>query len=240
MLTLNQEIEILKNFTSLHRGLNSYFHEGVNKIVLNSDSPVYPKFESILESMSNTNDMVSVSFKLFASDLVNKDKSNKDQVISDCMQYANDFLYYMRKIVRDQTFPGFRCSKDIQLTDYVEAGTDEEAGVYFDFTMTSHIGSYNCGLPIDSGNILDNNYIYVNGTTTPITSNTMFDTEDFIYGTDPLTLSRTPTAILSVHMGSLAIFETEGYTRPTTTTFTIINPAVENGDIIRITYAYTS
>ena len=57
MLTLNQNIEILKNFTSKHRSLNSYFHEGVNKLSLNNDTPIYPKFESILESLDTTNDI---------------------------------------------------------------------------------------------------------------------------------------------------------------------------------------
>jgi len=163
MLTLNQNIEILKNFTSKHRSLNSYFHEGVNKLSLNNDTPIYPKFESILESLDTTNDIFSVKFKIFISDLVKKDNTNRDIVISDCSLIANDFLYYIRKIVRDGILPGFKCQKDIQLTDYVESGTDEEAGVYFDFTMSGHVGNYSCNLPINSGNVLDNNYIYVGG-----------------------------------------------------------------------------
>lgn len=237
MLTLNQNIEILKNFSSLHRSLNSYFHEGENKITVNEDTPVYPKFESILESMDNTGDMFTVKFKIFVSDLVKKDNSNKDKVISDCALIANDFLYYMRKIVRDNTFPGFRCQKDIQLTDYVEAGTDEEAGVYFDFTITGHVGNYSCNLPIDAGTILDNNYIYVYGNTTPITSTTMITTEAFIYGTDPLTLTNTPTAIISVFAEASPLFETTDWTR-SGKDFTIPNPPIDNGRKIRITYAY--
>ena len=111
MLTLNQNIEILKNFTLKHRSLNSYFHEGVNKLSLNNDTPIYPKFESILESLDTTNDIFSVKFKIFISDLVKKDNTNRDIVISDCSLIANDFLYYVRKIVRDGILPGFKCQK---------------------------------------------------------------------------------------------------------------------------------
>lgn len=237
MLTLNQNIEILKNFTSKHRSLNSYFHEGVNKLESNVDSPTYPKLESILESMDNTSDMFSCKFKIFISDLINKDKTNKDQVISDCTLIANDFLYYIRKIVKDATFPGFKCSKDIQLTDYIENGTDEDGGVFFDFTMTGHIGNYSCNLPIDAGTILDNNYIYIYGNTTPITSNMSILTEEFIFGTDQVVLSNTPTNILTVFAGASVLFITDDYTR-IGATFTITNPLVENGDKIRITYTY--
>jgi hypothetical protein len=187
--------------------------------------------------MDNTSDMFSCKFRLFVSDLVNKDKTNRDIVISDCSQVANDFLYYMKKIVRDGTFPAFRCSTDIQLTDYLEAGVDEEAGVYFEFTMTGHIGNYSCNLPIDTGTILDNNYIYVYGNTTPITSTMNITTETFTYAGSPITLANTPIDILTVFADASVQFETADYTR-VTSIITPTSPIVENGTIIRITYTY--
>lgn len=237
MLTLNQNIEILKNFTSKHRSLNSYFHEGVNKLSLNNDTPIYPKFESILESLDTTNDIFSVKFKIFISDLVKKDNTNRDIVISDCSLIANDFLYYVRKIVRDGILPGFKCQKDIQLTDYVESGTDEESGIYFDFTMSGHVGNYSCNLPINSGNVLDNNYIYVGGQFTPITNNMSFITETFTYDGNPFTLSHTPLNILTLFLGASVLFETDDYTKAGNS-ITINSPIAENGDKIRITYTY--
>lgn len=86
---------------------------------------------------------------------------------------------------------------------------------------------------INDGNLtvrLTANYI--------ITSETMIATEDFIYGTDAIILANSPNGnMLFVFDGASPFYEDVDYTR-LDKTFTITNPIVENGDIIRITYTY--
>ena len=43
--------------------------------------------------------------------------------------------------------------------------------LHFDLTISSAIGNDSCNLPITSGNILDNNYIYVGGVINQIVGN---------------------------------------------------------------------
>jgi hypothetical protein len=233
MLTLNQEIEILKNFTFKHRGLNSYYHEGESVENPTTESPTYPKLESFVESYDCTKDMSTTKFKLIISDLVTKDLRNRDKVLSDLRSVATDFLYYMRQIERDKYFPGFRVQKDIQLLDFNE-GDDGEAGWIFDYTITSHIGNYSCSLPINGGNILDNNYIYINGSTTPITSNTMIAQDEFTYDGNPMVLSQIPDIMIASFAGGNVINETDDYAIATKSG----HLHFEIGTKIKFTYTY--
>lgn len=71
-----------------------------------------------------------------------------------------------------------------------------------------------------------------------ITADMTFTTEEFIYGTDALTLSNVPRYVLQpIFSDASPMFEDSDYTR-NIGDFTIINPLMPFGSIIRITYAY--
>lgn len=57
----------------------------------------------------------------------------------------------------------FRVNPNITVTPDDSRNDDNVASSYFDLTISSPIGNDACNLPINAGNILDNNYIYVGG-----------------------------------------------------------------------------
>lgn len=176
MLTLNQTIEILKNFTSKHKQLNSFYF-GDKWEVGASDNIQYPLLWCSLQNVSMTDNVVERRFVIDISDKVNLDESNENHVLSDCEQIAFDLLNYLEQISDSESI-GLRVSKNTQLTDYTEDRDDMVSGFFFEITLSSHIFNNSCNLPINSGNIFDGNYIYVGGTTSGTTCAFQVDIKD--------------------------------------------------------------
>jgi len=163
MLTLNQTIEILKNFTSKHKQLNSFYF-GDKWEVGASENIQYPLLWCSLQNVAMTDNVVERRFLIDISDKVNLDESNENHVLSDCEQIAFDLLNYLEQISDNENI-GLRISRNTQLTDYTEDRDDMVSGFFFEITLSSHIAGFSCNLPINSGNIFDGNYIYVGGQT---------------------------------------------------------------------------
>lgn len=165
MITLNQNIEILKNFALKHKALNTFYFG--DEWEVGASSPiVYPFMNAILQSSASVNDIITRKFLIVISDLVNKDESNENHVLSDTEQICYDLPMYLRGVVNSGLLKTFKIVENISLTDFTERNDDEVAGHYFEIEMSSHIGNSSCYLPIETGNILDGNYLYLGGSTT--------------------------------------------------------------------------
>ena len=162
MITLNQDIELFKNFALKHKGINSFYFGDESEADTNVEI-VYPFMNVILQGSSVTDNVVSRKYMIVISDLVNKDISNINQVLSDTERLCYDVPSYLRQVRNSGYLGAFRFDANIALTDFTERNDDDVSGHYFDLTISSAVGNDGCNLPISSGNILDNNYIYVGG-----------------------------------------------------------------------------
>lgn len=163
MITLNQDIELFKNFALKHKGINSFYFGDESEADTNVEI-VYPFMNVILQGSSVTDNVVSRKYMIVISDLVNKDISNINQVLSDTERICYDVPNYLRQVSNSKLLGAFKSDMNISLTDFTERNDDDVSGHFFDLTISSAMGNDGCNLPIDSGNILDNNYIYVGGT----------------------------------------------------------------------------
>jgi hypothetical protein len=163
MITLNQDIELFKNFALKHKGINSFYFGDESEADTNVEI-VYPFMNVILQGSSVTDNVVSRKYMIVISDLVNKDISNINQVLSDTERICYDVPNYLRQVSNSKLLGPFKSDMNISLTDFTERNDDDVSGHFFDLTISSAMGNDGCNLPIDSGNILDNNYIYVGGT----------------------------------------------------------------------------
>ena len=170
MITLNQDIELFKNFALKHKGINSFYFGDESEADTNVEI-VYPFMNVILQGSSITEGVVSRKYMIVISDLVNKDISNVNQVLSDTERLCYDVPNYLRQVSNSKLLGPFKFDANISLTDFTERNDDDVSGHFFDLTISSAIGNDSCNLPINSGNILDNNYIYVGGTINQIVGN---------------------------------------------------------------------
>lgn len=162
MITLNQDIELFKNFALKHKGINSFYFGDESEADTNVEI-VYPFMNVILQGSNIAEGVVSRKYMIVISDLVNKDISNINQVLSDVERLCYDVPSYLRQVRNSGYLGAFKFDANISLTDFTERNDDDVAGHFFDLTISSAIGNDGCNLPINSGNILDNNYIYVGG-----------------------------------------------------------------------------
>jgi hypothetical protein len=177
MITLNQDIELFKNFALKHKGINSFYFGDESEADTNVEI-VYPFMNVILQGSSVTDNVVSRKYMIVISDLVNKDISNINQVLSDTERICYDVPNYLRQVSNSKLLGPFKSDMNISLTDFTERNDDDVSGHFFDLTISSAMGNDGCNLPIDSGNILDNNYIYVGGTINQIVGNFQVDIKD--------------------------------------------------------------
>lgn len=162
MLTLNQDIELLSQFAVKHKAINSFYF-GNEAEADTSLNIVYPFMNAILQNQSSLNGVISRTYLIIISDLVQTDKSNLNHVLSDTERICWDIPLYMRQVSNSGLLGTFRVNKDITVTPDDSRNDDNVASSYFDLTISSPIGNDACNLPINAGNILDNNYIYVGG-----------------------------------------------------------------------------
>jgi hypothetical protein len=168
MLTLNQTIEILKNFSLKHKALgkgtsNAHFYFGDKWEVNNNDDLQYPlMWVSLLPTTPDRSGLVTRKFQIDISDKVNLNESNETHVLSDTEAICFDLLNYLEQVA-DTAEIGMLLGDNSDLTDYTEDRDDQVSGWFFTVDIKSHLSGASCNLPINSGNILDANYIYVGG-----------------------------------------------------------------------------
>lgn len=169
MLTLNQTIEILKNFSLKHKQLgkgtsNSHFYFGDKWEVNDNDDLLYPlMWVSLLPTQTDKIGLVTRKFQIDISDKVNLDESNENHVLSDTESICFDLLNYLEQVA-DTADIGLLFGNTSELTDYTEDRDDMVSGWFFTVEIKTHQNNTSCNLPINAGNILDDNYIYVGGT----------------------------------------------------------------------------
>jgi len=162
MLTLNQDIELLSQFAIKHKGINSFYFGNEAEADTNVQI-VYPFMNAILQNQSIENGIVSRTYLIIISDLVQKDLSNLNHVLSDTERICWDVPLYMRQVSNSGLVGSFKVDMNINVTSDTSRNDDDVASNYFDLTISSPLGNDACNLPIAAGNILNGNYIYVGG-----------------------------------------------------------------------------
>ena len=166
MLTLNQDIELLSQFAVKHKGVNSFYFGNEAEADTNAEI-VYPFMNAILQNQSLENGIVSRTYLIIISDLVQKDLSNLNHVLSDTERICWDIPLYMRQVSNSGLLGSFKVNMNINVTSDTSRNDDDVASNYFDLTISSPLGSDACNLPINAGDILNGNYIYVGGSLSP-------------------------------------------------------------------------
>jgi hypothetical protein len=166
MLTLNQTIEIFKNFSLRHKSLGknqttSNFYFGDPWEVDASFAPTYPfMLVTLLPTAYDKSGLITRKFQIDISDKVKLDETNENHVLSDVEQICFDLFNYLEQLA-DSGDIGINIGNVSELTDYTEGRDDSVSGWYFTIELKSHQQETSCNLPIFNGNILDSNYVYV-------------------------------------------------------------------------------
>jgi len=150
--TLNQLIKAFRDITSRHKQLNTFFvgdkwEVGASDALLHTVLAVNP-IGGILPKTENGYSTYAVDFNVKCFDLVDKDESNEEEVLSDTFEILKDVInefnthpYYINS--------DFIIEGDINLTPFTEAFDSEVSGWETTFTLMSPNRRSFCGSPIE-------------------------------------------------------------------------------------------
>lgn len=170
MLTLNQTIEIFKNFSLKHKALGkgtsqNNFYFGNEWEVEAASKVQYPlMWVSLLPTKAQSNGLITRKFQIDFSDLVKLDESNENHVLSDTEAICFDLINYLNQISNEGEII-IAIGEPSEITDYTEKRDSAVSGWYFTIEISSHLENASCNLPIIAGDIFDGNYIYLSGST---------------------------------------------------------------------------
>ncbi len=151
--TLNQIIKAFADITERHRQLNTFFvgdnwEIGASEALLHSVLAVNPT-KADMPKTENGYSSFSVDFNVKCFDLVDKDESNEQEVLSDTLEILKDIINEFN------THPfyiegDFLIDGNVSFTPFTEAFDSEVSGWEATFTLTSPNRRSYCSNPIDS------------------------------------------------------------------------------------------
>lgn len=94
MVTYNQIINIVKDFCSNHKQINS-FYSGQTANFQASPTNEYPAVIMLPQPSSVVENLISLNFNIFVTDLLIESNSNLDEIYSDTLLIASDLISYL-------------------------------------------------------------------------------------------------------------------------------------------------
>lgn len=143
MVTLNQILTKIKSIADNHGQINSY---GIGRL---SDEDIeglqYPICWNIISDANIDGKVLNISFTILFLDRIKKDFSNENEVMSDMLSVAADFVAKLREI--SQQDGDWNFTTTAPLTPIGDATDDEASGWQMNFTVrVIHDFNY-CNIP---------------------------------------------------------------------------------------------
>lgn len=152
--TYNQVITKIEKFANNHLQINQFIND--HPLAVNQSEDVhFPAFALYPASSSIDRNKMTLNIKAFFIDILDNDKSNERDVLSDTLQIGNDFIQYFARNEDEWGFyidettvsmepfsENFESNEDTNIEDNV-------AGWYFDVNIVIGNVMNNCNLPFD-------------------------------------------------------------------------------------------
>ena len=142
MVTYNLIVDFVKNFTDNHAQLNTFYSGKLWNF--QSKVNLYPSLVMLPVSSNVAKGEAFVTFNIVIADILNKDRSNVDEIYSDTLQIAQDLFATLNN--SDEDF--FIADSGFTLDPFEEAFDDVLAGWIATITIKFPFSGNICVLPI--------------------------------------------------------------------------------------------
>lgn len=143
MQTLNQVVQSLNTIATNHLQINHFFFgeewDFASSGVVNCPAMIAVLQPSILQGSTLTD-----VFKIYIGDLVQKDLSNKSEVLSDCQLIALDVIYQLQLSTYDWVLEN---KNSIVLNDFEDSFDCELYGYWFEIRLKMSAPYDRCAIP---------------------------------------------------------------------------------------------
>lgn len=155
MVSLNQIIKVVSDIADQHYMVKTFQSGNLSQFaeIDQQSDLVYPLCFLNRLSGSSTGGAFYFNFELVITDLVKKDRSNEQEVISDCMQIATDFVTLLeRPEYLGQNADSFlNPSQTINYGFLSEDYSDRVSGVVVTFQIKQGFDYNKCITPVTGG-----------------------------------------------------------------------------------------
>ncbi len=143
MFSLNQFISLLNSLASAHEQIKT-FGEGDVWEIGASEAVQYPLMWAVPQPSSTAQKLLNMKFSIIFADILDTDKSNEQDVLSDTMQMALDILAQLN----DPDYAdNFILDPNASLTPFTEKFDDDVAGWKADINIKINFLSDRCAVP---------------------------------------------------------------------------------------------
>lgn len=149
-MTLNQQITLLKKFAENHRQINTVRHEPEYNIHAEKQRDGYV-FWFFAEGSNVANTALRTTFVITVMDVLNHDRSNLDDILSDSLQILLDCEAFLLYYADENDAAGNPYNFDIERAGNFEPGIEQFNDAYAGHTVRiTFVQGYNydyCAIP---------------------------------------------------------------------------------------------
>ena len=149
MFTHNQITNSFQTFSQNHKQIHSFGTGQMNEVNEgSSNDPVnYPQMWSFLTGASTIQNVLNYSYDILFYDLVQPDDSNIDEILSDTILMANDFLSYLNA---PENYENWFFDIGQSIEPFTDRFRDDVAGVKVSITLKTQGTQDNyCQAPVN-------------------------------------------------------------------------------------------
>jgi len=148
LLTYNQIIKILNDWATAHYQVNEFGNGDLWEAIEHDQMTdfKYPLMWVQDQPSNYSSGEVELIFRVYFMNLVNKDESNENEVLSDMLLLCNDLLAWWEK---QEDYIQITPNRQTNINSFTEKFQDELAGWYIDLKLQIPIRYDKCSIPMD-------------------------------------------------------------------------------------------
>lgn len=147
MQTLNQLIQKLNDFATNHQQVHSFGFGDLWEIEASGAKNGTVMWANVVSgSVDVTGKQATMDFRVCIMDLVKKDESNENEVLSDCYLIALDLVAYLNY---QNNWDNYTMSSNVPMTPFTERFDNDWSGWIVDVTLQNRFTSDYCQIPLN-------------------------------------------------------------------------------------------
>ena len=146
MQTLNQLIQKLNDFATSHQQVNSFGFGDLWEIEASGAKDAVVMWANVTNgNIDIAGKQATIDFRICIMDLVKKDESNENEVLSDCYLIAMDLVAYLNN---NPNWDNYTIASNVPMTPFTERFDNDWSGWIVDITLQNRFVSDYCQIPL--------------------------------------------------------------------------------------------